>query len=273
MKHRLLPLMLLTGAGCAYGPQLSRVENHLTEESRRLTTAVVDTLQLQPAEQRDVYSSTALQIAAQDQRIEGISLDPIHVPVLLGLGDVTAKEQAKAAADLQNEFERINGWLKKRANSQQRLLQAGLEAEDARARKVRFWAKLAGFVSLPVAAMIALFVFVPAAIPICGRLLGWVVSKVPSLAGAAGVVSVKAFDAVVKGIERTRSTASTKISGVAPTVSTSALGTEESGTSRRHPDGPALNAWIAELELNLSRGMDQAHKALVQRRKLAFKAS
>jgi hypothetical protein len=270
IKHYMLTATFFLFSGCASGPKLARVESNLAEESRRLTSAVVDALQLQPAEQRDVYSSTALHFARQDQRIEGIALDPIDVPVLLGIGAVAPEAKAEAEARLAEEFARTNQQLKKRELLKSELISAGVAAEEEHQRKVRFWAKFAGVATLPIAALIALFVFVPAAMPIFGRVLAWLVGKLPSLAGAFGVVSVKAFDAVVKGIERSRQQTGESISGAAPTGSTSTFPNEEAGASRRGADDYSGPGWLSGLELNLSRSMDQAHKTLVQRRKLAL---
>jgi hypothetical protein len=102
----------------------------------------------------------------------------------------------------------------------------------------------------------ALFVFCPLALPLVGRGLGWLVGKLPGLASAAGVVSVKAFDAVVRGIENAK-----KNSSVAPTVPV-ANTYHAAGDSRRDK-----TTWITQLETQLSREMDAAHKALVRARK------
>ena len=98
--------------------------------------------------------------------------------------------------------------------------------------------------------------FCPLALPLVGRGLGWLVGKLPGLASAVGVVSVKAFDAVVRGIENAKK----QNLPVAPTVSVA--NTQLLGDSRRDK-----TSWIEKLENNLSREMDAAHKALVRSRK------
>lgn len=52
-----------------------------------------------------------------------------------------------------------------------------------------------------VGGLIALCIFFPAIIPIFARILGWIVSKIPKLAGAIGVVATSAYDKVVGAVE------------------------------------------------------------------------
>ena len=103
-------------------------------------------------------------------------------------------------------------------------------------------------------AFIALFVFCPALIPviipIAGRLLAFCVGRFPALAGSAGVVSVKAFDALIEAIEQTRAS-------------------NNDAPARFGNQLPAAHP-TQELFLNLSRKMDAAHKALVRQRKSAL---
>lgn len=78
----------LTATGCTHvAAKRNAINAALAEESRALTTAVVDSLQNQPATNRDAYTLTALAFAKQDQRVEGLPLKPFDVPALLaGLG-------------------------------------------------------------------------------------------------------------------------------------------------------------------------------------------
>src|SRR5438094_410616 len=78
----------IAATGCSHtAAKHNKASEALTEESRALTTAVVDSLQSQPATNRDVYTTTALAFAKQDQRVEGLPLKPFDVPALLaGLG-------------------------------------------------------------------------------------------------------------------------------------------------------------------------------------------
>jgi hypothetical protein len=101
-----------------------------------------------------------------------------------------------------------------------------------------------------IAALVLLF---PAALPILGRVISWVVGKLPSLAGWAGVVSVKAFDGVVKAIERA-----------------SRVEASPAGTSQMANAAGEQNGLSGSLRGNLSRALDAEHKALVKSRKGAL---
>src|SRR3954466_1997738 len=78
----------VTVTGCTHtAAKRTKVNDALAEESRALTTAGVDSLQSQPATNRDAFTVTALAFAKQDQRVEGLPLKPFDVPALLaGLG-------------------------------------------------------------------------------------------------------------------------------------------------------------------------------------------
>jgi hypothetical protein len=219
-------------SGCThFAAKRSKARAELDEHSRALTTAVVDTLQTRT--NRDSNVEFALRLAREDQRIEGLPLDPIKV---------TAPDERK----LNERFERIERLLAKARRSEERLLQMGeIQEQEQNESRVR-WSKWMGGSSVVLGGLIALVVFVPAAAPILGRMLAWLVKKIPALAGALGVVSVNAFDAVVRGIERSRENGANRIS-----------------------NGPADSA-LENLELNLSREMDAAHKDLVRARKVSL---
>ncbi len=254
-------------SGCSHHRGLARVELKLADESAALTTAVVDALAAQPESDRDRFSGTALELAKQDQRIEGLPLHPINVPALLG--PVTAVEVQAAQQHLTNRFVAQEKLLKARSRHEIALQAAGEQKELDRGRRFTFWSKAVALLGLPLAGLIALCVFMPAMIPIVGRLAGWVVSKAPSLAGAVGVVGVKAFDAVVKGIERTRNFP------VAPAIPKTELGNSGLGDSRRHKESaPGQDEGLmGRLEAELSRAMDRGEKALVRSRKNALFAA
>src|SRR4051794_19618952 len=78
----------VAATGCThFAAKRNKVNEALAEESRALTTAVVDSWQSQPASERDAYTVTALAFAKQDQRVEGLPLKPFDVPALLaGMG-------------------------------------------------------------------------------------------------------------------------------------------------------------------------------------------
>ena len=234
MKTRYLGLItstLLAGGCTHFTQQRFKARAELDEHSRTLTTAVVDTLQ--SATNRDARAEFALRLAREDQRIEGLPQEPINVARMTQLNEQRIEKQ----------FARIEKLIAREQRSEARLLELGTQQEEDRNRSRSRWAKWLSGGSLLIGGLIALGVFVPASLPILGRVLGWLAGKIPAAAGALGVVSVKAFDAVVRGIERSKPNADH-------------FANEPAGSS---------------LELNLSREMDASHKDLVRARKTAIR--
>jgi hypothetical protein len=261
------------GTGCTHiAKNRSKTIDRLTEESKALTTAVVESLESQPFEKRDVFTETALGFAKQDQRVEGLPLKPFDVPALFaGLGvnntafPLVPKTTPQAAREeVAERFATEDKLIAHRAKLESRLIDMGAQAEEARNKRISWWTRFSTWTIALVGGGIALVIFCPLAVPIIGRLLAWLVGKLPGLASSVGVVSVKAFDAVVRGIENAKaSTAATADkTSVAPTVPV-ANSMDAAGDSRRNK--PA--SWIDHLQNQLSREMDAAHKALVRSRK------
>jgi hypothetical protein len=226
--------ILLTG--CTFSSRTkAKVDTHLDEESRTLTTAVVDTLNAQPTVHRDAFTATALTLARQDQRIEGLPAHPIDVLPLV-------QSNAQAIADLTARFEMQNDLLQQQRQATDKLLQYGQQFEQQRNKSLlrRMFASF-GILGT-VGAIVAICVFFPVAIPIFGRVFGWLVSKLPTLASYIGVVSHKAYDQVVKGVELAKQEYAKKENSAA----------------------------IDVLHASLSKSMDGSTKDLVQRRKFAL---
>jgi hypothetical protein len=240
--------------GCSTAKVQHQLNTRLEEESRALTTGVVDALNLQPPERRDQFTVTALQFARQDQRIEGLPIKPFATQALVGgaanlmTASQKASEQKRARAEVRDRFALQDQLRSRQIRAGQKLLEVGIRQDEQHAARVRFWLKWLGGGSLILGGIIALCVFFPVAIPIIGRLLAWLVAKLPALAGAAGVVGVRAFDAVVRAIEQSKTTAESARLG------------NETGQFASGIDPGALS-------LNLSRFMDADHKALVRHRK------
>ena len=199
-------VIIALGSGCTHvASSRHRVTNQLTEHSRAFTTAVVDALQLQPTDQRDQFTSTALQLAQLDQRVEGFPLKPIPVEELIDPTGSQPQAQATARADLASRELTVQKLLSKQHQNEERLLAFGERFEVERNQQRLAWFKRGSAALVIIGAFIALFVLCPALIPviipIAGRLLAFCVGRFPALAGSAGVVSVKAFDALVEAIE------------------------------------------------------------------------
>ena len=255
-----LTLLLVIATGCSHLPrQHQRTRQLLHEESRALTTAVVDALTLQPEKDRDPFSDIALQFARQDQRLEGFPRKPFDLPALLPITNafhplIPAEPSDEARAEVQQRFALQEQLRKKAFAISEDLQQRGLAHLQERNRLRTLWAKRAGWIGLPIVGLVLIAVFCPAALPIVGRLLAWLVGKVPALSGALGVVSVKAFDAIVRGIERAKADSPPPPRDLA---NHQALGP--------HENNP--NSWPETLHNQLSREMDAAHKCLVRQRK------
>jgi hypothetical protein len=226
----------------------------LEEQSRALTTAVVDALERESPADRSAPAELALRLAREDQRIEGLPAKPIAVDDLLVPSDFTepraASRKRAAERDLARRFASIESDVAKERKLAQRLSEFGQRFEEE--RNASRWRWSAGISSAVVlcGGFIALAIFCPVALPILGRILGWIAGKLPGLAGALGVVSVKAFDAVVKGIERSRGA------------------TAENATFLKNERGGVENE--SPLAIRLSREMDAVHKSLVRARKGAL---
>ena len=195
--------------GCSTrGPARARADRALTqsneqlvEQSRALTTAVVDSLNVAP---ENPPTNLARRFAIADQEIEGLPLKRIPATAALA-GD------AAAATDVEDRFTEINSI---RAHNKQlaqalrerdaALMELGAQYEAERNKSLWRRIKTAIASTLGLGGLVALCIFCPAVIPILTRTLAWIVGKIPQLAGALGVVGKDAFDAVVKAVGHTR---------------------------------------------------------------------
>jgi hypothetical protein len=195
--------------GCSTrGPARARADraliqsnDQLAEQSRALTTGIVDSLSVAP---QNPPTNLARRFAIADQEIEGLPLKRIPATAALA-GD------PKANADIEARFTEINSL---RAHNSQlaqalrerdaALMELGTKYEAEKNKSLWRRIKTALIGTFGITGLIALCVFCPAIIPILTRVLAWIVSKVPQLAGVLGVVGKDAFDAVVKAVGHTR---------------------------------------------------------------------
>ncbi len=264
--------LCLAMTGCTYRVATrQKLDARLVEAARVNNEAARQALDLQPLTNRDACSETARAFVSQNQRVLGSPVHPLPVPEMLAQVEQARSSAASnsphvapeivlqtAVSDaLREPFAAQDRVLGRHRAVVERLTQMGAEAESTRNARISFWARWVGRLALPVAGLIALMVFVPAVIPILGRLLAWLVGKLPTLAGYVGVVSTNAFDATVKGIETWKqSTASAPSPG--PSSSPNPI---PSPNPTAAPQPALLNA--------LSQSMDTSHKALVRARRNA----
>lgn len=264
-------------SGCSgVGARHTAATEFLTEESRALTTAVVDSLQNEPASARTVESATALHLARQDQRLEGLPKRPIETPALLGAsalgtnGVLGPKPEGRGIwRGLRERFDRQDAALARQREAAGELQELGARTEEARNRRTAFWSRWLALLGTAGGGLVALIVLVPVAGPILGRLIGALVARIPAAAGWFGVVGVKAFDAVVRGVERAKGAA---LDGAAAPSTLALAGSAGSARlandiPRRAPQGDA--PWWPALAGQLSRSLDDSHKRLVRRRRSA----
>ncbi|HYE32129.1 MAG TPA: hypothetical protein VEH27_11920 [Methylomirabilota bacterium] len=204
-----LMLMLATAAGCTntgrheqeVSGELQVKRAALGEESRAMTTAIVDSLQHAP---KNPATDLAATFAKRDQQLEGLPLKRVDVEPLLNT-NAAAWKALLVRFDMQDKLLAENAALEaERARLSKELEEMGRKYEEERNKKIhkRFWGWLVG--TFGFVGAIAALCFCPALIPLVGQFIGWIVSKIPSLASMFGVVSKSAFDAVVKGVGATR---------------------------------------------------------------------
>jgi hypothetical protein len=245
-------LFLACGSGCTYRARSLAVAAGKSDERAR---EVVSAAQLANRAGRDALSTSntpramlaydlSAQFLGRGQALLGLPLEDQTARVAALLSENESLRQEATEAE-QKRLEQEQVWRTQKAAYEAKLLEYGTKYEAERNRSVvrRFWGWLVS--TLGIGGIIALCVFCPAAIPLIMRLVGWAASKIPSLASAVGVVSKKAFDQVVVGVESAKK-------------------------SFRENGNPAA-AEILDTELSCS--MDQDHKNLVRGRKDALRAT
>ena len=298
-------LVSVLAGGCTHhAARRQTIDTRLLEESRALTTGVVEALQSQPFTNRDNYTVTALELAKQDQRVVGLPLQPFDVQALIAGVNLTngvpvpAEVQA-AREEVRERFAQEDALLVAQAHEESKLLDLGAKAEAVRNEHITRWTKFSVGTITFLGGAVALIIFCPLALPIAGRILAWIVGKLPGLASTFGVVSVHAFDAVVRAVEKTKAQPQTSpAASGAPGDTTSAAANMSNASEAAlaenktipiypvAPTVPVANTHIAplpgdsrrdrvpadnfidRLHNQLSREMDAAHKALVRARKV-----
>lgn len=204
-----LILLMFLFSGCTFARHAKAVIDQksatnataLNAQVQSLNTGVVDSLSVAPT---NAPTNLALSLARKEQQIVGVPANRIDVQAILSTNTA-------AIESLRDQFKSVDAALTDRLK-----LEATLREKDARliemgakyeaehnqniVSRVWHWA----LSTLGVGGLIALCFLCPAAIPIIARIIAWIVGQFPKLAGAIGVVSTKAFDAVVKGVENAK---------------------------------------------------------------------
>lgn len=203
----------------------------IAEESAALTTGVVDALALAPT---NAPTALALELAKADQVLEGMPRQRIDIEGAIA-GDRKALDALTVRLETQGRLIEQKAALEAKLREREAALMemgAKYEAEKNKSIVRRVWAWATA--TLGFGGIVALCILCPALIPLFARGAAYLVSLFPKLAGAVGVVSVKAFDAVSRGVENAKAQVPKEI-----------------------------------LETHLGRAMDTAHKELVKARRAA----
>jgi len=211
MKLPLLILLLaaLTGCSSHTGRKMRQTAavtvqktEVLQEKARELNTGVVDTLAIAPT---NSHTRLALTLAKAEQQIVGVPAARIDVEAVLNHekpATATLASKLREIETVVSEKKRLDTLL----HEQTAVLAAKGETYEAQQNQhvvKRLWRWL--FATFGLAGLVVLCLLCPAFLPLLARLAAWLVAKIPALAGALGVVSKQAFDAVVSGVGAVRS--------------------------------------------------------------------
>lgn len=262
-------------ASCThYAARKLKVDAKLIEAARVNNQAARDALHLQPTDRRDEHTATALEFAAQNERVLGSPAIPLPIEPILAEKQAnppgaSGLRQGPAQQGVSELFQSQNGLVREQRRLEDRLITMGEVHEVRRNSKISFWTRLISFLAGPFGLLIVLLVAFPAAAPILGRLLAWLVGKLPALAGYIGVVGTQAFDATVRGIERFKSNSGLDAGPGTPKPPASGPAAGGNGTDRFVENQGAADGVppVEQLAAALSRSMDGEHKALVRERK------
>lgn len=206
-KHAWLLTVILL-AGCTFfksnldekKKKMDVTNAAIANESKVMVTGALDSLHFAPTNPPVDLAKTLL---TRSQELTGLPPvgDRLDIQAILATNvsairdlEKRMKNQEQLIADrdkLQAKIDELEG----------KLIDMGAKYEQERNRSIvkRVWHW--GLGTFGLAGAIAFFVFCPAvALPLFGRLLGFVVSAIPSVAGFIGVVSNKVLDTTVQGI-------------------------------------------------------------------------
>ncbi len=188
--------------------KIGAVTAKLEEEKKELTKAVNDALVLVPTNSivsSNVQATAALTLAKtiseQNVNIHGLPIEPLDVNAILAKDNQEWKE-------LLEKFKKERELIKQKASLEEQrntyiddLVDKGQKYEEEQKKNwlSRLWQWSLG--TLGIGGMILLVVLCPAALPLVGSLVSFVIGKVPQLASLFGVVGKSVVQNVSTGIE------------------------------------------------------------------------
>lgn len=211
-----LLLFLLFFTSCtrfrgAFGKAQKKTEiagRAVDRDTQQFATAVVDVLSLVDLPTNSLPDlrnamSIGLRYARFTQRGLGLPVQRIDVE-----GEVRGEKKAveaarkvEAASAVHLETEATTS--REEIERLKRLAELGAQYEKEKNQNIvkRVWKW--SISTFGIGGLIALCVFFPFLIPIFGRIVAWVVSKIPALAGFIGVVGTKVADGLIAGVQKT----------------------------------------------------------------------
>jgi len=204
----LLIVLTISVCGCSWhARKLLKVEEKISERVKENVQIADEALDALPPVHRTRQTDIASQAVHDAAVLTGYPLEDQKPFVALLLSD---NEKLRKDAE--------DAWAAKRKSDQKlrtiqmhqlRELQTlGQQAEDTHNQGVvkRAWHWL--IATIGIGGIVALCVFVPAALPfilsMVGRIFAWIVAAFPKMAGWLKVVGVDAYDAVVRGVEKAK---------------------------------------------------------------------
>jgi hypothetical protein len=172
----------------------------INNESKVMVTGALDSLHFAPSNPPVDLAKTLL---TRSQELTGLPPigDRLDVQAILATNVSAIRDLEKRMRNQEQLMADRDRLQAKIDELQGKLVDMGALYEEERNKSIvkRVWRW--GLGTFGLAGTIAFFVFCPAiAIPLLGRVLGFVVSAVPSITGFVGVVSNKVLDTTVQGI-------------------------------------------------------------------------
>ncbi len=174
----------------------SKVETQIEQQTKQFVTAVKEVLESK--ESRNKEEQVSLELTEQAERLlGGEPIEKIDVRILLDLYDSDIEKYKQMIS----QKEKMVTVLKKNELDHETTIAAleqQLEREKAR---VSLWGRIrnagVSFIILLILAVAGLAIFAP-------HVLGWIVSKIPSLVSLLGVTSSRVIRNIVKGVQKAR---------------------------------------------------------------------
>lgn len=180
----------------------TKIDSDITNESKVMVTGALDALHTFPsATNRPLILAKTL--LTHSQELTGLPdmKDRLDVESILATNSLAVKDLEKRLKNQEKLIADRDELQLKLNTLQGSLIEMGTKYEQERNKGIvkRIWHSATGTFGL-VGMVAFVFLFPAIAFPLIGRLLGYLVSLVPSIAGFIGVVSNNVLDTTIRGI-------------------------------------------------------------------------